>query len=236
MFDPDPDTEIVRLPALLGQELVGTLEREIVRLRLAPGTKLVEEDICQRFGVSRSPVREALQILASYGLVERRPRRGMVVTELSVTKLDEIYACRAVLEALAAAGVARRATPAIVATLEQRLAEMVRADQDDRRDDAFAANVALTDILHAECGNETLRQILVTLDKQALRYRFYCYRESREIVLTSLEANTAMVAAIKAGAPEQAGAVTQDLVTRSWQLIRAAITRELDDTSRRPRS
>jgi DNA-binding GntR family transcriptional regulator len=225
----DAEDEAVTLPALLGQELIRGLERDIIRLRFKPGMRLVEEEICQRFGVSRSPVREALQVLASYGLVERRPRRGMFVTQLSAHKLDEIYACRASLEALAAAGVAGRATPRITAKLDALVEEMARADAADRRDEAFSANVALTDVLHAECGNETLRQILVSLDKQALRYRFYCYQKNREIVATSMESNKALVAAIKARSPDKGNAVTKNLLPRSWRLIRAAIQTQFSE-------
>ena len=221
--------DALRRPALLGEDLLRRLEDDIVHMHLPPGMRLVEEEVCQRFAVSRSPVRESLQILASYGLVERRPRIGMFVTELSVRKLDEVYACRASLEALASAGVARNASARTVASLERLVREMGRAIERDARDAAFAANVALTDLLHAECGNETLRIILAGLDKQALRYRLYCYRRDRDMVLFSTEANAALVAAIKARAPDQAADVTRDLVTRSGQMLRTALAAVGDD-------
>ncbi|WP_282586045.1 GntR family transcriptional regulator [Lichenifustis flavocetrariae] len=215
--------EALQRPALLGEDLLRRLEEDLIHMHFPPGMRLVEEEICQRFAVSRSPVREALQILASYGLVERRPRVGMFVTELSVRKLDEVYACRASLEALASSGVARNASARTVSSLEKLVRDMGRAIEKDARDTAFAANVALTNLLHAECGNETLRTILASLDKQALRYRLYCYRRNRDMMLFSIEANVALVAAIKARAPDQAAEVTRDLVTRSGQMIRAAL-------------
>jgi DNA-binding GntR family transcriptional regulator len=223
--DPAPAKNVEWMPALLGQGLVQVLEQEIIHLRFAPGARLVEEELCQRFGISRSPVREALQVLAGYGLVERRPRRGMFVTDLSVRKLDEIYACRAPLEGLAAAGVASRATPETVNALEAHVAEMRSALADDRREAVFAANVALTDVLHRECGNETLRTLLAGLDKQALRYRFYCYRRSRELLTVSTKANTKLVAAIKAHAGDAARETTEGLINRSWKMIRDEIAR-----------
>lgn len=214
---------VFRLPGLLGPELATRLEGEITQLRLAPGAKLGEEDLCDRFGVSRSPVREALQILAGYGLVERHPRRGMFVAPLSCERLDEIYACRKPLEGLAAAGAAEAATPQFVAEFRRLLDDMSGAQADLRPDDAFAANVALTSLLHECCGNETLRRILVGLDRQALRYRFYCYKESWEIVAASLAANEALLAAIQAGSAESARSTTEALVSRSWTLIRSAL-------------
>ena len=224
--------EALPRPALLGDDLLRRLEDDLIHMRLPPGARLVEEEICQRFAVSRSPVREALQVLSSYGLVERRPRVGMFVTELSVRKLDEIYACRASLEGLASAGVARRVVRRTIAVLESHIAEMDRAIRADERDVAFKANVELTNLLHAECGNETLRAILNGLDKQALRYRLFCYRRNRDIVPVSVEANVALLAAIKARAPEQASAITADLVTRSWRMIRAALIEQVGDDSK----
>jgi DNA-binding GntR family transcriptional regulator len=211
------------LPGSLGPELARLLEKEITELRLAPGTKLVEEELCVRFGISRSPVREALQILAGHGLVERLPRRGMVVAPLSLSLLDEIYSCRKPLEALAAAGVTANATPKLIDDLAALVRGMAAADRKKRLDEAFAANVALTDLLHRHCGNETLMRILQRLDKQALRYRFYCYRESGEILAASIEANEELVAAIRARDPVRAAAVTERLIGRSWELVRSLL-------------
>jgi DNA-binding GntR family transcriptional regulator len=211
------------LPGSLGPELARLLEKEITELKLAPGAKLVEEELCVRFGISRSPVREALQILAGHGLVERHPRRGVFVAPLGLSLLDEIYSCRKPLEALASAGVTANATPKLVGDLAALVRAMAAADRKKRLDEAFAANVALTDLLHRHCGNETLMRILQRLDKQALRYRFYCYRESREILAASIEANGELVEAIRAGDPARAAAVTEKLVGRSWELVRSLL-------------
>lgn len=211
---------VIRMPDILGRELVHPLEREIIRMRFPPGMRLVEEEICRRFGVSRSPVREALQVLASRGLVERRPRRGMFVMEMTVERLDEIYACRGPLEGLASEGVARRATPELAASLQGLVDDMAGAGRDGRKEAAFDANVALTDLLHAHCGNATLQTILKDLDTQALRYRYYCYRENDDIIDIGIEANRRLVAAIAAGDGARARTVTEGLIARSWALIR----------------
>lgn len=221
-MDADEDRTI-RLPDVLGLELVRPLEREIVTLKLAPGVKLVEEEICRRYGVSRSPVREALRALEGFGLVERRPRRGMFVAPISLERLDEVYACRIPLEGIAAQGVARRATPALVAQLTDAVDRMAAAEAGGRREDGFAANVVLTDLLHEHCGNETLARLLQTLDKQALRFRYYCYRESDDMIGSDIRSNHALVAAIARRDPGEARAITERLVTDSWALVRAAL-------------
>lgn len=85
----------------------GLLE-EIVSLRLAPGELLAEETLCERLTLGRTPVREALQRLASQRLVVIIPRRGVVVSEITITDLREIFEVRSPLEGLAAALAAKR--------------------------------------------------------------------------------------------------------------------------------
>lgn len=85
----------------------GLLE-EIVSLRLAPGEVLVEERLCELLGLGRTPVREALQRLATQRLVVIIPRRGVMVSEINIADLREIYQVRAPLEGLAAALAAKR--------------------------------------------------------------------------------------------------------------------------------
>jgi DNA-binding GntR family transcriptional regulator len=78
------------------------LADEIVRGDLPPGSALDETGIAQRFGVSRTPVREALRQLAASGLVEIRPHRGAVVARLSLDRLHEMFVAMAELEAVCA--------------------------------------------------------------------------------------------------------------------------------------
>jgi len=85
----------------------GLLE-EIVSLRLAPGEVLVEEALCERLSLGRTPVREALQRLAALRLVIIIPRKGVMVSDINITDLREIYEVRAPLEGVAAALAAER--------------------------------------------------------------------------------------------------------------------------------
>ncbi len=87
--------------------LAALLEQEIIFGRLPPSARLTEEEVALRYGVSRSPVREALRLLERDGLVLREARRGIWVAPLSLKDFDEIYACRIELEGLAADGAAR---------------------------------------------------------------------------------------------------------------------------------
>ncbi len=92
-------------------ELVPVLEQEIVTGALKPGTRLDETLLAERFGVSRTPVRETLTRLAAGGLVEIRPRRGAVVATITIKDLMDMFEVMANLEAVCARLAARRITP-----------------------------------------------------------------------------------------------------------------------------
>ena len=92
----------------LATDLVQKLERDIVTGVLKPGDKLDERSLSERFGVSRTPVREALQTLAGSGLVATMPRRGTIVAAITVAELIEMFEVMAELEAMCARLAARR--------------------------------------------------------------------------------------------------------------------------------
>ena len=95
--------------------------------QLKPGERLIEEQLAADLGVSRNPVREALRMLESEGLVEMSPRRGASVTHVSEEEAQEIVEVRAALEGLCARLAARRCTPALKADIEKVLERGERA-------------------------------------------------------------------------------------------------------------
>jgi len=97
------------------------LRREILTLTLAPGQVLVEGAVARRFGGSKTPVREALALLQQDGLVESLPRRGYLVTGITVRDVHELCEVRAALEGAAAELAATRITPAELTELEALL-------------------------------------------------------------------------------------------------------------------
>src|SRR6516164_9818891 len=118
---------------------VRRLRREILSGMLPPGERLIEEQLTQRFGISRAPLREALRQLAEQGLIEHLPRRGVRVAELSATDADELFALRKVLEryAVQTAFAQPGATSLAGLTSAWRL-----MDEAARTGDAFAENNA----------------------------------------------------------------------------------------------
>jgi DNA-binding GntR family transcriptional regulator len=205
----------------IGLEVADRLEAAIVRETFPPGEKLREVEICAQFGVSRSPLREAFQILENRGLVERRPRIGTRVTELSVQTLDEITLCRAPLEAACSGLLAALPDHArVAAALEVELDAMRAAQTSGDPLAGFEANVRMTLLSHNRCGNSVLVRLLSQLDVSALRYRYRAYRQMPQMLTSMITSNAEMVAEIRAGHVEQARSVTEQLVWRAWETTR----------------
>jgi DNA-binding GntR family transcriptional regulator len=108
------------------------LRGEILSGALAPGERIVEEQLTRRFGTSRAPLREALRLLGQQGLVEHLPRRGVRVAELSARDMAELYGLRDVLEQFAvdlALGSGTPPEPDRLAALERATEEIERATE-----------------------------------------------------------------------------------------------------------
>ncbi len=140
-------------------DIAGLIEEAIVSGELAPGVFLRQEQLSERFGVSRTPVREALRRLAALGLVSFEPNRGVRVRTLSHRDLREAFLVRAELEALVTAEAARRMTAEALAELEEcemrfaRLTREVRShepggDRRARMGEWMHANHAFHDVLY----------------------------------------------------------------------------------------
>jgi DNA-binding GntR family transcriptional regulator len=113
----------------LRQAVAAELHGMIMRGELQPGERLVEDRLAEQLGVSRNPVREAIRLLESTGLVEVVPRRGAYVTRLDVADVRELLDLRGVVEGYAAALAAERATEADLAAIDRWIAEGVAATE-----------------------------------------------------------------------------------------------------------
>ena len=131
---------------------------------LKPGERLVEERLTERFGVSRPPLREALRLLEQEGLVERRPRRGTIVTPLDADDVREIYSLRWALERLAIELALPVENPAALDPLRAAIAEMRNATGD--REALLEANLAFHLALCSLPGHQRLLRAYESLIQQ----------------------------------------------------------------------
>jgi DNA-binding GntR family transcriptional regulator len=150
-------------PRALYQDVAERLRQQIFARELEPGSWIDEQKLAAEYGISRTPLREALKVLAVEGLVTMKVRRGAYVTEMSADDVAQVYHLLGLLEADAAAEVARRSTDGELAELRQlheRLEKQVR-----NRDAFFATNEAFHMKLLDIAGNRWRKQLVVDLRK-----------------------------------------------------------------------
>ncbi len=125
-------------PRPLYEEVAERLRQRIFAHELEPGSWIDEMSLAEEYGISRTPLREALKVLAAEGLVTMKVRRGAYVTEVNEKDLADVYHLLSLMESDAAAAVARRASPADLKELVQLHRELTRAQTDRER--FFALN------------------------------------------------------------------------------------------------
>jgi DNA-binding GntR family transcriptional regulator len=126
-----PQLELGPGAATLAERAYMRLREEIIRAELPPGTLLRDEDLMQRMGIGRTPVREAVQRLHSDGFVTILPRRGTLVTEINITDLAAIYEVRMRLESWASQLAAQRVMPQDRPEIEGLLSELAAVTSEE---------------------------------------------------------------------------------------------------------
>ena len=146
------------------------LKEWIIYSELKPGTLLNERELAERFGISRTPLREILQRLSYQRLIVIRPRKGIFVAPIDFYTVRDIFEARLPLERSAAALAAERATPELVAELEALVAAMRRAQAAGD----FQGHIRLDQVFHETLakatGNDVLADMLEDLHNICLRF------------------------------------------------------------------
>ena len=167
---PSPIVPLSR-PTLHGQ-LVDRVRTLIVEGQLAPGTRIHEGELGKALGVSRTPLREALKVLASEGLVELVQGRGAVVRKLTGKDVAEMLDVLRALETLAARLACRNATDAQIAALRRTHDEMIAFYEAGNRLDYYWRNQAIHAGLADLSGNALLATMHATIQARMKRIRF----------------------------------------------------------------
>ena len=150
-------------PRALYQEVAELLRQRIYKRELEPGGWIDEMKIAEEYGISRTPLREALKVLAAEGLVTMKVRRGAYVTEVSEKDLSDVYHLLSLLESDAAGVVAERATDAELKDLQALHKELEAAV--GNRDKFFAVNERFHMRLLEIAGNRWRDQMVADLRK-----------------------------------------------------------------------
>ncbi|HKJ94686.1 MAG TPA: GntR family transcriptional regulator [Gammaproteobacteria bacterium] len=180
------------------QRLRDALEDDIINGRLAPGERLDPETLGSRFGVSRTPVREAIQQLAASGLVTVVPKRGTFVAEIGLTQLIEMFEVMAELEGMCGRLAARRISPQEAAALREALEGCRRAQEAGDSDDYYYENEGFHHRIYEASHNGFLATEANNLHMRLKPYRRLQLRVKHR-TRRSLQEHEAIVEALLAG-------------------------------------
>ena len=175
-------------PGLIRHGVYDHLKLEILSGRLPSGSRLAEIALAQRLGVSRTPVREAVQRLAQDGLVEVAANRGARVKTVSTRDVEDVYAVREVLDGLAARLAATQRTPAQLEAMRNALDKLERADASDF-EMQIAADLEFHAAIAGASGNLALDATLRGLSEGVARVKLLTKRYNQSAQTRSAHQN-----------------------------------------------
>lgn len=202
----------------MSEQLKETLEERVVTGIYLPGMRLDETELASEFAVSRTPVREALIQLSMHGLIELRPRRGAVVTEISPQRLYEMFEVMAELEAMCVRQAARRFTESDMAAVQSAQAACEAACEQADADDYYHKNACFHMALYAACHNSFLQDQAAALFRRLGAYRRLQLRHPGRLH-SSLDEHAGIVAALLARNGELAAERMRQHVTVQGELF-----------------
>ena len=164
------DGPIERRP--LHEELAERVRSLVVEGDIAPGARIDERALCERFGVSRTPLREAIKVLGREGYVRLVPNRGAIAAELTRADLEEAFPVMGALEGLAGELAAAQATDAQIAAIRVMHEEMRARHAAGDRPSYFALNERIHLAIAEASGNATLERMQRSLDGRVRRGRY----------------------------------------------------------------
>jgi DNA-binding GntR family transcriptional regulator len=207
-------------PRALYEEVAELLRQRIFSRELEPGSWIDELKIAEDYGISRTPLREALKVLAAEGLVTMKVRRGAYVTEVNEKDMADVYHLLGLLESDAAGVVAARATPEQLAELQALHDELeVAARGEPDRERFFAINERFHMRLLEIADNRWRNQMVADLRKVMKLNRHHSLFKSGRIE-ESLAEHRAVMAALQA---RDADAATRTMLTHFRNGLEAAV-------------
>lgn len=156
----------------LHDTVVTHLRNLIVEGALAPGMKLNERELCETLGISRTPLREAMKVLAAEGLIEIAPNRGAFVSRMSDTEIWESFEVMSGLEAMSGELAAVRITPVEIAEIKALHYAMIACRAQNDLPGYYSRNQTIHNKLNEAARNSVLRQTYQSINRRLLALRF----------------------------------------------------------------
>ena len=151
------------------------LKREILVGEIAPGTRMMEIELADEMGVSRTPVREAIRKLEKEGLVTIEPRKEAYASDVSIKDMVDVLEVREDLEAMAAAMAAQKVNKDEKQALIEATMEYKEAVESERTEDIIRCDEKFHQLIVNCSGNKTLVQLFSQVQELALRFRYLYY-------------------------------------------------------------
>ncbi len=191
-------------------QIYDQLKEDIINGKYDGGTFLQESDLCETFGVSRTPIREALIRLSHDKYIDLIPNRGAYIPQMTINDIKDLYELRVANDGMAAFLFASRATLEIIAQME---ASVAREEVFLREEDFVSVHqeeVYFHTLYINNCGNSRLINIIDSLSNQILRImRVSAEKRSKETLGISLMHHKELIEAIKAQDPTKARTIME---------------------------
>jgi DNA-binding GntR family transcriptional regulator len=169
---PDVSMRVGRVAAPLREQVIDVLRQAILDFRLKPGQRLIERELIEQIGVSRTTIREVLRQLAAEGLVTTIPQKGAIVVVPSEEEAAELYEVRAALEELAVRRFVEHASDSQVAALRAALDDVARVTKSGGDIvEMLRAKDAFYEVLLKGSGNRAIHEILAGLQARVRMLR-----------------------------------------------------------------
>lgn len=206
----------------LSDELAPLLRDLIVEGELAPGAKIPEQAIAERFGVSRTPLREALKSLAAEGLVTLHPNRGATVATISAEQVDELFPIMGALEALAGELACERASDGDIRRIRAMHERMQGHYKRRERGPYIKLNQAIHEALFEIAANSSLTQMYRSLMLRIHSIR-YLAKKSPDRWKEAMEDHEAMIAALERRDGAKLARILAEHLAHKAQMVREAL-------------
>ncbi|WP_099867407.1 GntR family transcriptional regulator [Pararhizobium haloflavum] len=211
----------------LAVELTDRVRSMIMEGELKPGEKVPERMLTERFGVSRTPVREAVKVLAAEGLVVLLPNRGAIVSRLTVAELEEVFPVLAALEAVAGELACRNASEKEIAGIRRLNERMHAAFADKDRPAYFDINQKIHAAILAAARNPTLANHHQLVARRAARARYQA-NLTDDRWRQALREHDAIIAALEARDATSLGRLMKEHMEHKLSSLKPAIAASTD--------
>lgn len=181
MEDMTQQDSIIERPLPIRKQVYEHLRNQILTRSIAPSSRLVEAQIAQELGISRTPVREALHLLEKDRFVESIPRVGYRVKKLAWNELDEIFEIRTINEMLACRWALEKIDAAGIRALEKNVDQTEKAIEKGRPESFLNFDQEFHEILVRASGSQYLAELCQQLRRLMLRYRMESIKNDNSV-------------------------------------------------------